>query len=176
MAYCVKCGAKVDDGVKFCTECGAKIPNLEGGSYEHQAEDTQTDGFQTYDDLQPYADAEECFDPDEVHKNKGMGVLSYLGILVLIPLLAGNKKSQYVKFHTNQGLVLFIVSAVIDLLDGEWVWGLHSIIHFSGGIFSWIYDILSFACFILMIMGIVSACKGEKKELPIIGKIRLLRY
>ena len=26
MAYCVKCGAKVQDGAKFCPECGASIP------------------------------------------------------------------------------------------------------------------------------------------------------
>ncbi|MGF0034642.1 zinc-ribbon domain-containing protein, partial [Bariatricus sp. SGI.154] len=164
MAYCVKCGAKVDDGVKFCTQCGAEIPNQQ---YEY--------GPQNSYHPQPYVDAEECFDPDEVSKNKAMGVLSYLGILVLIPILAGDKKSQYVKFHANQGLVLFIVSAVVDLLDGDWVWGLHSWINFGGSMFSWVFDILSFVCFILMVMGIVSACKGEKKELPMIGKIRLLR-
>ena len=26
MAYCVKCGAKVDDSMRFCPECGAEIP------------------------------------------------------------------------------------------------------------------------------------------------------
>lgn len=207
MAYCVKCGAKVEDGVRSCTQCGAKIPNLTGSSYRNQDHYDQADGSRsgygqqaegqeyTYYEgsnstqnqqyeygpqnsyhPQPYVDAEECFDPDEVRKNKVMGVVSYLGILVLIPILAGNKKSQYVKFHANQGLVLFIVSAVVDLLDGDWVWGLHSWINFGGSMFSWIFDIFSFACFILMVMGIVSACKGEKKELPIIGKIRLLKY
>ena len=26
MAYCVKCGAKVDDDIRFCPQCGAEIP------------------------------------------------------------------------------------------------------------------------------------------------------
>ena len=26
MAYCVKCGARVDDGLKFCPYCKAEIP------------------------------------------------------------------------------------------------------------------------------------------------------
>ena len=105
-------------------------------------------------------------------RNKAMGVLSYLGILLLIPLLAGDKQSQYVKHHVNQGLVLFLASSLVDLLEGDWVWGLHSIIHFGGGMFSWIFDILGLMFLILAIMGIVSACKGDRKELPLIGKIR----
>lgn len=30
MAYCVKCGAKVDDGIRFCPYCGAEIPLGQG--------------------------------------------------------------------------------------------------------------------------------------------------
>ena len=104
-----------------------------------------------------------------------MGVLSYLGILVLIPLLAGDKRSEYVKHHANQGLVLFILSSLVDLVEGEWVWGLHSIIHFGGGIFSWIFDILGLAFLVLMVMGIVAACRGERRELPFIGKIKFFK-
>ncbi len=156
MAYCVKCGAKVEDGVRFCPQCGAEIPVT---GYTGQA-GSQDDTY---------------FNPEDVKKNKGMGVLSYIGILVLIPLLAGDKRSEYVRFHSNQGLVLFLVSTVVDLLDGEWVLGFHSWLNFGNSIFSTALDILSFACFILMIVGIVSACKGEKKEFPVIGRIKLVK-
>lgn len=159
MTYCVKCGAMVSDDVRFCPQCGAEIPGTANTG------DAQNSGYteDTY------------FHPEDVKKNKTMGVISYIGILVLIPLLAGDKRSEYVKFHANQGLLLFIVSAIVDLLDGNWIFGLHSLINFSGSVFTWIFDILSFACFILMIVGIAAACKGEKKELPIIGKIRLVK-
>ena len=106
-----------------------------------------------------------------------MGVLSYLGILVLIPLLAGDKKSEYVRFHVNQGLVLCIISKITDLLEGSWGtgWRAWPWYNFGGSLFEWIFDIIGLACFILMIVGIVSACKGEEKEFPVIGKIKILK-
>ncbi len=224
MSYCVKCGAKVDDGIVSCPYCGAQIPNVSGGytggsqagsdtgygqngsqeytygnqsygqSYQSEGysqasrqsygqngqQGYQSGGYQQYGyqqaGYQQYGyGSVDFFDQNEVRQNKAMGVLSYLGILVLIPLLAGNKKSEYVKHHVNQGLVLFILSSLVDLLEGDWVWGLHSIIHFGGGMFSWIFDILGLVFFILMVMGIVAACKGERKELPLIGKIKFFK-
>jgi len=219
MGYCVKCGMKVEDDVRFCPQCGAQIPVMGNADYEdhgnyaggstRQTYEGQTESY-TYSQNENYYNAgsqnenyynagsqdgnyydagsqngnyynagdqggEDYFHPEEVKKNKGMGVLSYLGILVLIPLIAGNRKSEYVKFHSNQGLVLFIVSSIIELLDGGWVFGFHSWLNFGGSIFSTIFDILDFACFILMIAGIVTACKGERRELPLIGKIKIFR-
>ena len=200
MSYCVKCGAKVDDGIMICPQCGAQIPVLSGrysggqGSgdngtngqfsggqytygYGQQGYDqsSQQGYSQQYGYQAQYCGTEGYFDQNEVRQNKGMGVLSYLGILVLIPLLAGDKRSEYVKHHANQGLVLFILSSLVDLVEGEWVWGLHSIIHFGGGIFSWIFDILGLAFLVLMVMGIVAACRGERRELPLIGKIKFFK-
>ncbi len=209
MAYCVKCGAKVDDGTILCPQCGAEIPNVSGRytdsrssgsnmnnqtggqeytyygsqSYQqtgYQQGDYQQTGYQQGNyqqygyQAQSYG-SEIYFEQNEVRRNKVMGVLSYLGILVLIPLLAGDHQSQYMKHHINQGLTLFILSSLVDLLEGDWVWGIHSLIHFGGGMFSWVFDILGFAFFILMVMGIVTACKGERKELPVIGKIRFFK-
>ena len=36
------------------------------------------------------------------------GVLSYLGILFVIPLIIVKKRNEYVKFHLAQGITLFI--------------------------------------------------------------------
>ena len=168
MAYCVKCGNKVEDGTRFCPKCGAEIPvqasqgNADGGQYTY--------GQNTYGQEQ-----EEYFPQEEVRQNKGMGILSYFGFLVLIPLLAGNKKSEYVKQHVNQGVSLFVISAILDLLDGEAVFGLYSFINFGNTMLSGILDIAGFAIFIIAIMGIVSACKGTKKELPLVGNIKIFK-
>lgn len=190
MAYCVKCGARVEDGQKLCPYCGAEIPgaaegmngsSASGSSQNYTYYQEGTYGNQTYTGpcyQGSYQDSQSrpgFFAASEVRKNKLMGVLSYLGILVLIPLLAGDKSSAYVRHHGNQGLVLFVVSTIIDLLEGKWIMGFHSWINFSGGWFSWLFDIASFACFILFIMGIISACKGTTQELPIIGKIKILK-
>ena len=182
MAYCVKCGAKVDDGTMSCPQCGAPIPEL-GGRQEYTYGQGyaygQSSGSGTADSRQAYRaeyfGSAEYFDQSEVRQNKAMGVLSYLGILVLIPLIAGDKRSQYVRQHVNQGLVLYILSNIIDFVEGNWFFGLPSFFHFGGGLFSWAFDIIDLAVFIILVMGIVTACKGERRELPIIGKIKFFR-
>lgn len=185
MGYCIKCGAKVGDGIRYCPQCGAEIPAQGHQEYTYgqdaYGQDTyrQEYGRQDSKTTGPGSGNRQgggtYFDRDDVRSNKGMGVLSYLGILVLIPLLAGNKNSEYVRFHSNQGLVLFITSVVINLLSGNWVFGLHSLISFSGWWFGWIFDLIGLVLFIFAVMGIVYACRGEKKELPFIGQIHLLR-
>ena len=52
------------------------------------------------------------FNTEDVEQNKVFGILSYIGILVLVPILAA-KDSQYARFHANQGLVLFITDVII---------------------------------------------------------------
>lgn len=53
------------------------------------------------------ADTTAAFDPGDIEQNKVMALLSYLGILVLVPLLAA-KELRFARFHANQGLVLLI--------------------------------------------------------------------
>src|ERR1700754_1359030 len=58
------------------------------------------------------AAGEQIPDPADVEKNKVFALLSYLGILWLVPLLAA-KESPFCKFHCNQGIVLSIATFVI---------------------------------------------------------------
>lgn len=91
------------------------------------------------------------------------GVLSYLGILFLIPLFAA-KDDEDIRFHVNQGLVLFLVGLI-----GGFVCGF---IPMVGQYLSWALSIFTF---VLMIVGIVNACKEETKPLPIIGGITIIK-
>ena len=93
--------------------------------------------------------------------SKVMGVLAYFGILLLIPLFMA-KDSKFVRFHVNQGLILFICSIVVYVV-GRIFPGLSTIL--------WILDV---AIFVLAIMGIVNVVKGRAKELPVIGKYRII--
>lgn len=88
-------------------------------------------------------------------KNVGMAVLSYLGILVLIPLLTDAKKDPFVKFHIKQGLVLLIADIVASFI----IW-----VPFIG----WI---LWLGIVVLLIIGIINAANGQEKELPVIGSL-----
>ncbi|MDR0875399.1 MAG: zinc-ribbon domain-containing protein [Clostridiales Family XIII bacterium] len=122
----------------------------------------------------------------DAQQNKVWGVLAY--ILFLIPLLAGPKNSQYTRYHTNQGLSFFIVWVVIVIVLNI-VSAIVTAAMFSGGglgllygygwgglvIFSIIGTVLGIIFAIIGIIGIVHAVKGEKKPLPIVGKINILK-
>jgi len=84
-------------------------------------------------------------------------ILSYLGILFLVPLIA-SKDNAFAQFHAKQGLVLFIAEVATMMI----VW-----IPFLGwfvGMICWIIWV------ILSITGIINVLNGKQVPLPIIGK------
>lgn len=92
-------------------------------------------------------------------KNTAMAVIAY--ILFFIPLLTGDaKKDPFVKFHTKQGLVLFLLAVALNVLG----WIMPFYFWYS---ISWI---LSLAIFVLFILGIVNAVNGKQEQLPVVGK------
>lgn len=108
-------------------------------------------------------------DPQDLASHRIHAVLSYFGILVLVPIFAA-KDSQYAQYHANQGLVLFLAEFVCGIVTSL----LTKL--FGGGIFSFIFSLASLAFLAFTIMGIINAVKGEKKPLPLIGGIQLLPY
>lgn len=124
----------------------------------------------TYEQSADYEYDPDYFPQSEVKQNKVMAVLAYLGILVLIPVLAGDKSSDYLKQHINQGLVLFVIDAVLEVIEK-----IVDHVILVGGALSWAVDVANFAFFIIAIMGIVSAAKGTRKLLPTIGNIRIFK-
>lgn len=102
-----------------------------------------------------------------------LAVLAYLGLLVFVPILSGSK-SEFVRFHANQGLVLFICSVLWNALN----WILSRFVWFMDvGIISLgdLLGIVNLALVVLAIVGIVNACKSKKEELPFIGNIVLFQ-
>ena len=166
MTKCPKCGGFNEDGAKFCTYCGAPIPSQTVKDFSEKAK-------QVVNDFENTPDYSGEFYPDDVRKNKGISLLSYLGILFLIPWLA-RPQSRYARFHVNQGIVLFLAELVVRAAEGilKALLG-NSVLWTPFGIAFWVIGIL---LFVLMIIGIVNALNGNAKELPIIGKIRLLKY
>lgn len=109
------------------------------------------------------------YDQQDIEKNKLMAVLAYIGILVLIPIFAA-KDSKFARFHANQGLVLMIVEIAISVIIGILSW-----IPVVGVIISIIGGLVGLCAFVLAIIGIINAVNGKAKELPLIGKIRILK-
>jgi uncharacterized membrane protein len=121
-------------------------------------------------------DYTSSFDQKDIEANKGMSILSYLGFLWIIPLLVSRKKSPYTRFHLNQGLTLIIAEFIISVLR----YVVNIVLNFIGlrlfaGIFGGVFTILSVICLVLMIIGIMNVIAGTAKELPVIGKVRIIR-
>lgn len=123
--------------------------------------------------LNDTADTTAEYDKVDIEQNKGMAVLAYLGILVLIPLFAA-KESKFARFHSNQGLLLCIAaiaySIVYTILSPIIIaisWRLSIIVS--------LLVLFSLVFLVLAIIGIINAANGKAKELPVIGKYKLLK-
>ena len=85
-----------------------------------------------------------------------IAVLSYLGILFLVPMLA-SKDNEFAQYHAKQGLTLFIAEIV------TWVVFIIPFIGWVVGGIAWVTWI------VLSIIGIVNVLGNKKKPLPLLG-------
>ncbi len=92
-------------------------------------------------------------------RNTGMAIIAY--ILFFVPLLTGDaKKDEFVKYHTKQGLALFLLFLLLNVID--WIMPFY---------FWWTINwLLSLGALVLLIIGIMNAAGGKKQPLPIIGQ------
>lgn len=89
-------------------------------------------------------------------KNVLMGVLSYLGPLVIVSYLSA-KDDPFVKFHIRQGVVLVVIEVAAWVI-GSMMWTLLPLT-----------SIVNVGTVILSIIGIVNVVQGQQKELPLVG-------
>jgi len=162
MKYCSKCGMQVDDNTRFCPACGHTIEQPAAAPTGTQ---NQYNFSEKLHQLNDTPDTTAKFDPIDIEKNKIMAILAY--IIWLIPLLAA-KDSKFARFHTNQGLVVFILSIAWSVVT--------SIISSISFLFGSIFSLGSLLFLALMIVGIINAANGRAKELPVIGSINIIQY
>lgn len=167
MKRCKICGAILPTGASCCPGCGAQCTQKTSFSGHHVFQDS-------LDHISGNPYEEEGYDPMDIQRNKGMALMSYLGILVLIPLFC-SRNSPYVRFHANQGLLLFLMRVIlrffIVLLNklsniAFLFWGF--------GMAAKALHLASLILVFLAIWGIINVCSGQAKRLPLIGKIRLI--
>ncbi len=190
MAFCTSCGSKVNDGAAFCGNCGAPIG-------ANKAETTKTTSSSTYGTYNSYPSTKNQSTKDQNSQNTYnyqesagtkaqpkstsqagndntlMGVLCYLGILVLVPILAA-KENAFARFHANQGLILLIGEFAVSIIS----YLIPRVLPYNG-LFYLIYAVIMYGggliLFVLSIIGIMNVVKGETKELPYIGKYKILK-
>ncbi|MBF0429537.1 MAG: hypothetical protein HQL94_11490 [Magnetococcales bacterium] len=99
---------------------------------------------------------EEMLQRDASVSTRIMALLSYFGVLSLVPLIM-NRDDAYVRFHARQGVILWMweVIAIYTLL----VPGL-------GNLF---FRFSSFACLALSVVGVISVLLGRAWKFPVVG-------
>ena len=156
---CSNCGSNVPDGAAFCPVCNAQL----SAAPDYQQAAPQPTVQQTYDmqyNQPAYSDVTtiDRFASVKNHHDYLFGILAYLSIIGLIIVAVSEpnvEKSEYLKFHFNQALVILLFS----LLSG---------IPFLG----WIWAIFIIVC---EIMAIVYAAKGQAKSATFFGNIKIIK-
>lgn len=115
-------------------------------------------------------DDSELFEKKDIEAGKTMGILSYIGFLVLIPYFA-EKNNKYVIYHAKQGLNLFVCEIICAFAIGI----ISSVLWRLWFITSLIDTLFGIAAFTLSVLGIINVCNGKAKELPIVNKIKIIK-
>ena len=173
MLLCEKCSAKVDEGTKFCPSCGNSM-EVPAPQQQEQNSGDQNDFSAKIAALNNTSDTTADFDKKDVEQNKIMGILAYLSWLVLIPIFAA-PKSKFARFHANQGLVLAITEIAWWIVSGIVNAILYSINWRLGSIAGTLFGLANLIFLVVALLGIINAANGRAKELPVIGKFKILK-
>lgn len=120
------------------------------------------------------------YSKEEIENGKLMALLSYIGILALIPYFA-EKENKYVRFHAIQGLNLLIINLVVSA--ASFVVAIVATVLFIIPIIGWILGFLLYlviglvpvGLLVISILGIVYSLQGNAKELPIVNQIKFIK-
>ena len=208
MAYCQKCGQQLPEGANHCPACGTAVFSQQSApqqnTWQNNAQqnsaqqntwqnntqqntwqnNTQQNAWQNNPQQNGWQGGQQrafSGDPD-TEANKSIAWLSYLGILILVPLFA-RKHSDYCKYHVKQGAILCLIdlcyTAAASIIIGivrliappQLTWtGYHDSVAYT--VVFWIFMGLGgLAMLGLAIFGIVNAATGKKEPLFLLGKI-----
>lgn len=116
------------------------------------------------------AEKDERETHDDLVQKKVICALAYLfGILFFLPLIV-YPKDDFAKFHANQSLVVLLVSVI-----GGAVLGVLTMIPVVGILFTILSSLFGVVMLVVCILGILNVVREEKKELPVIGKITIIK-
>ena len=85
---------------------------------------------------------------------KTTSIVAYLTWIGLIITICTGKKEE-ANYHINQALVILLFSLLSIIPCIGWIWGIFMVV-----------------CWI---MGLIAAINQEEKEVPLIGKIRIIK-
>lgn len=166
---CLKCGKNLESDAKFCSGCGAIVELQKdesickkcGEELKEEANFCQKCGASKVSKAFKANEPLEISEQD-IAENKNIAMFCYFGLFMLIPYLT-KPNSNFIKYHSNQGLLLLILGILSSLI---------MIIPILGWGIGFIGYILVTVFFFI---GIKNVLKGEVKPLPLIGKYTLIK-
>ncbi|MBO6230687.1 MAG: zinc ribbon domain-containing protein [Ruminiclostridium sp.] len=177
MAFCKHCGGQLPAGANNCPSCGAPVndgtapnpANYTQYQYQQSAPGGTTEAFLGKDHTAEY-------DPADINANKVACGFVYIPIMFWLPFVAC-PGSPYGKFHANQGLVMLLfclaVNIASSILGALWaIPAIGTLFGVLGGIISWLGGLCELG---LLIYGMVNTFTGKAVELPLIGRITLIK-
>ncbi|MEK7591635.1 MAG: hypothetical protein AAB489_05540 [Patescibacteria group bacterium] len=87
----------------------------------------------------------------DVEENKDIAAFSYLWVMSVVVWFL-KKDSPFVRFHSRQAIVLFVLSVIIWIIPVEFVSRLLEIVILAG-----------------MVIGFLNAAQGQRKDIPLVG-------
>lgn len=136
MPYCPECGEEVKEDAKFCNNCGA---SLTGGG---KAGGVGGKTGRTSMDIEENVEGALCY-----------ALFWVTGIIFLIL----EEKSDFVRFHAMQSIVVFLPLMIVSFFFSMVFWPL-----------GWIFSLLILALWLILMF---KAYNGERFKLPVAGDI-----
>lgn len=213
--YCSNCGNKLEDRYNYCPKCGNKKEdnlyikvkefvlkndtiNVSMIQKEFKLNNEQAKEIMEQLEREKIVGEKDGKRKRMVYKNNKSNVetnkmnsndmllslLSYLGPLALIPYLV-NTDSKFVRYHSLQGMNLFIIWLIYTFINNVLnLIKISRIIDYGTFkasrlvtpiLISYPLTLIGIGIGILSLVGIVYVIKGEEKELPIIGSIKIVK-
>ena len=164
MIFCTNCGQQFGDDMRFCPNCGAPV-----------AKPADAPAVTSSQSIFYMEDITDQFEQSDIETNNRLSLLAYLSYLVLIPIFLV-KNSRFARFHASQGLNIIIAQAAwsVATMITAFIFGLISPI--LGVVINVLLSLVYLAFAALMVIGIINAIKGKAKKLPLLGKVKILKY
>ncbi|MFV0274664.1 MAG: hypothetical protein ACK5HL_00245 [Bacilli bacterium] len=190
---CKKCRAVNDNGSKFCISCGNALindniqnsqvqensyNNNETQGYENNLNMTQNQGYNSeYQNNNFQGNAN--MGKSDVEEGKHIAILSYIFPFVTYFI---KTNSVFARYHAIRGFnyfILTIIYFVTTVILSSFIKVEKCVWYVCTNVTPrWLATIISLGSLVvvaLYIIGICYAATGKKKELPIVGKIQIIK-
>jgi uncharacterized membrane protein len=106
-----------------------------------------------------------------VENSKKLQYISYIGPLWLAGLFGGNKWDKTLRYHVNQGFMLFLAECALIV---AYIYILK--VPFAGELLGALFAFIFFpVCVLYIVIGILNVMRGKLAPLPYIGIIKIFR-